>query len=295
MKYLINSVTEATTGRGRKYLRMQLYEVGGKSHKSVFWEPGSTEFKSGQVIDALTEESEFGGEAQLTVKAARVTTDDPGELFLPRTRQSIDGLYDELQQFVNSVVHPKLQGLLKLAIQDPRWKRAPAAKQMHHAYLGGLLEHSVNLCRLGDAVSKLYPTLRRDLLITGAILHDLGKMDEMSCGVTIEYTCEGELLGHIAIGMMRAAKWMEELEFSEELKLTVLHIIASHHGNLNFGAIKQPSILEAQVFSNLDGIDANIGKITALIEKAGPGKEFTDKQDFGSPRIYIGPSGLEEK
>ena len=164
---------------------------------------------------------------------------------------------------------------------------------MHHAYLGGLLEHTVNLCRLGNVMSELYPVLRRDLLITAAILHDIGKMEEMSCGVTIEYTVTGNLLGHIAVGILRADKWMGELEFSDDLRVTVLHLIASHHGNLNFGAIKQPSTLEAQVFSNLDGIDANIGKITALIEKAGAGKDFTDKQDFGSPAIYIGPSGLE--
>jgi 3'-5' exoribonuclease len=294
MKYLINSVTKATTGRGKAYLRMQLYEPGGKSWKAVFWDPGTTEYQSGQVIDALTEESEFGGEAQLTIKAARVTKDDPGELFLPRTTQSVDGLYDELKVFVTSVTNDHLKKLLEVAIDDQRWKRAPAAKQMHHAYLGGLLEHTVNLCRLADAVAKLYPILRRDLLITGAVLHDIGKQDEMSCGTTIEYTTPGELLGHIAIGMLRVAKWMDELEFSPELKLTVLHIIGSHHGNLNFGAIKQPAILEAQVFSNLDGVDAAIGKITALIEKAGT-KDWTDKQDFGSPRIYIGPSGLEEK
>jgi 3'-5' exoribonuclease len=195
---------------------------------------------------------------------------------------------------VTSVTNDHLKKLLEVAIDDQRWKRAPAAKQMHHAYLGGLLEHTVNLCRLADAVAKLYPILRRDLLITGAVLHDIGKQDEMSCGTTIEYTTPGELLGHIAIGMLRVAKWMDELEFSPELKLTVLHIIGSHHGNLNFGAIKQPAILEAQVFSNLDGVDAAIGKITALIEKAGT-KDWTDKQDFGSPRIYIGPSGLEEK
>lgn len=285
-KYLINSVTKATTGRGKTYLRGQLYEPGGKSHKFVMWE--DKEFKSGQVIDALVEESEFGGEAQLNIKAARVTNDDPGELFLPRTKQSIDGLYAELLDFVASVTDVQLQNLLQKATQDPRWKRAPAAKQHHHAFLGGLLEHTVNLCRLADAVAKLYPHLRRDLLITGAVLHDLGKMNEMSCGITIEYTPEGNLLGHVAIGLVRASEWMKELKFENELYLTVMHIIGSHHGNLNFGAIKQPSIVEAQVFCNLDGIDASIGKMLALVEKAGADREYTDKADFGSPALWLG-------
>jgi 3'-5' exoribonuclease len=288
-KYLINSVQEATTQRGKKYLRMQLFEPGGKAHKSVYWDAGSTVFKSGQVIDALAEESEFGGEAQLTIKAARVTDDDPGELFLPRTKRSVDGMYEELEDFVESVDSTLLRQLLLKATSDPRWKRAPAAKSNHHAFLGGLLEHTTNLCRLVDALAKLYPQLRRDLLITGAILHDLGKMDEMSSGVTIEYTAEGNLLGHIAIGLLRVSEWMKELAFDEELRLTVLHIVASHHGNLNFGAIKQPSIVEAQVFCDMDGMDAHIGKMDALVEKAGPGKEYTDKADFGSPALWLGP------
>lgn len=289
-KYLINSVTKATTKNGRTYLRGQLYEPGGKSHKFVMWE--EKDFKSGQVIDALVEESEFGGEAQLNIKAARVVNDDPGELFLPRTTQSVDGLYAELQAFVAEVKDEKLKGLLTLAVADPRWKRAPAAKTMHHAFLGGLLEHTVNLCRLGRVVSNLYPQLRLDLLLTGAILHDIGKQDEMSCGTTIEYTVSGELLGHVTIGLLRANKWMDELNFGEELRLTVLHIIGSHHGNVSYGAIKQPAIIEAQVFSNLDGIDANMGKMMAQIEKAGADKIWTDKPDFSSPRLYVGESGL---
>src|SRR5437899_1164819 len=149
-KYLINSVTKATTQRGKTYLRGQLYEPGGKSHKFVMWE--DKDFKSGQVIDALVEESEFNGETQLNIKAARVVNDDPGELFLPRTAQSVGGLHQELQQFVESVANDQLKQLLKLAVADERWKRAPAAKTMHHAFLGGLLEHTVNLCRLADAV-----------------------------------------------------------------------------------------------------------------------------------------------
>jgi 3'-5' exoribonuclease len=285
-KYLINSVNKASTKNGKAYLRLQLYEPGGRSWKAVLWE--DKDLKSGQVIEAWVEEGEFGGEQQLNVKACRVVDDDPGDLFLPRTKQSVDGLFEELQGFVNSLDDQKLRLLLKVAIDDPRWKRAPAGKTMHHAYLGGLLEHTVNLCRLSDAVAKLYPTLRRELLIAASVLHDLGKMDEMSCGVTIEYTVEGQLLGHIAIGLLRTDTWMKELGFDKDLRLTVLHLIASHHGNLAYGAIKQPSIVEAQVFSNLDGIDANLGKMTALVEKAGADKEWTDKADWGSPALWLG-------
>jgi 3'-5' exoribonuclease len=289
-KYLINSVNKATTKNGKVYLRLQLFEPGGKSHKAVFWE--DKPLVSGQVIEAWVEESEFGGEAQLNVKACRVTDDDPGELFLPRTSQSVDGLYTELLKFASEVENPLLKQLLEKATADPRWKRAPAAKVMHHAVLGGLLEHTVCLCRLAYAVAALYPMLRRDLLVTGAILHDIGKQDELSCGIVIDYTPIGELLGHISIGMLRVDKWMDELKFSPELRLVVLHIIGSHHGNMSYGAIKQPAIVEAQIFSNLDGIDANMGKMKALVEKAGADKIWTDKPDFSSSRLYIGETGL---
>jgi 3'-5' exoribonuclease len=266
---------------------LQLFEPGGKSHKGVFWE--DRELKSGQVIEAWVEESEFGGEAQLNIKACRVTDDDPGELFLPRTKQSVDGLYAELKNFVNEIKDEKLKALLSLATDDTRWKRAPAAKVNHHSYIGGLLEHSTNLCRLAYAVSALYPQLDRDLLIIGAILHDIGKIEEMSCGVTIEYTAAGNLLGHIYLGLSRVDKWIDTLDFDPVLRLKVLHVIASHHGNLNYGAIKQPSIVEAQVFSDLDGIDAHLGKMSALVEKAGQGKEWTDRADWGSPALWLGP------
>jgi len=259
----------------------------------VFWDPGSTKFKSGQVIDALTEDSEFAGEHQLNVKAARVVDDDPGELFLPRTSYSIDGLYEELNKFVAEITSEPLRKLLELAVIDPRWKRTPAAKQIHHAVIGGLLEHVTNLCRLAYSLAVLYPKLKRDLLVTAAILHDIGKQDELSNGVTIEYTLDGEILGHIVIGLLRVDKWMDELKFNDELRRTVRHLIISHHGSPQYGSPKSPMILEAQVFNNMDGIDANIGKITAAIEKAGPDKEWSDKVDW-KDRFYLGPTGLEK-
>lgn len=291
-KYLVQSVTKAATKGGKKYLRLKLFDDTGRQWPGVMWE--DRDLETGVLIDALTEQSDYNGEAQLNVKAFRVLSEKPTDAFLPRSKNDVDALLVELNSFVLSVSSGHLQAILAKAVRDDgheserRWRRGVAAKTMHHAFLGGLLEHTVNLCRLADAVSKLYPVLRRDLLITAAILHDIGKLDELTSDVNIEYTTDGNLLGHIVIGILRIDKWMDELGTPDETRRLVRHLIISHHGNLNFGSPKTPQIMEAQIFSNLDGLDAGMGAMLAAIEKAVPGKEWSDKVGFGQP-LYLGP------
>lgn len=283
--YLVQSVQTAQTKRGKDYLRMQLVEIGGKVHKAIMWE--SRELKQGSIIDALVEEDSFGGEAQLNVKAMRVIAAGPtGDEFLPRAAVDVGALMAELRGFIGTVVHDGIKRVLVLATKDPRWLRGPAAQMMHHAYLGGLLEHTVNLARLGDVVSKLYPVLRRDLLIAAAVLHDVGKLDEMRCDTCIEYVVEGKLLGHVIQGYERLCVWCAEESLDAPTTLLLKHIVLSHHGNPAFGAPKPPQILEAQIFSNLDGLDANIGGMLAAIKRA-EGKEWTDKTNTGQA-LYLG-------
>lgn len=288
MKYLVQSVSKSETRNKKPFLRMTLLEQGGKSYPGVFWDPGSFECVAGEYIDALVEEGEYKGEKQLNIKAARVTGAASDDAFLPRTPYSIDGLYAELTEFVGGVVDENIRKLLAAAIEDERWKRAPAAQIIHHAYLGGLLEHTVNICRLAHAVAALYPVIRRDLLVAGAVLHDIGKMDEMNCATVVEYTTAGQLLGHTSIGFQRVTRLMDKLAtpsvdahgVSGGLRLLIEHIILSHHGNKMYGAPTEPQLLEAQVFSNLDGIDATMGSMLAAIAKTTPGKMWSDKVGF---------------
>lgn len=284
-QYLVQTVTKATTKRGKDYLRMQLVEAGGRIHKAVMWE--SKDLDAGCVIDALVEEDSFGGEAQLNVKALRVIADKPkGDEFLPRATVDVGTLLVELKGFIDSVTDDGIKRVLTRAVQDPRWLRWPAAQGMHHAYLGGLLEHTTNLARLADAVSKLYPILRRDLLVAAAVLHDVGKLDEMSCDTNIEYVTEGKLIGHIIQGYERLLGWLEEENVDASTALLLKHLVLSHHGTQAFGSPKSPQLLEAQVFSNLDGLDANIGGMLAAIKRA-EGKEWTDKTNTGQA-LYLG-------
>jgi 3'-5' exoribonuclease len=286
-KYLVQGIGTAKTKRGKEYLRFTLVEVGGKQWPGVCWEPPATVPVNGNVVDALVEEGEFMGTKQLDVKAMRVVAEKPtSDEFLPRAKNDPATLMAELKGYIDSVTDPGIKKVLTLAVADPRWLRAPAAQSIHHAYLGGLLEHTVNLCRLVNAISPLYPKLRRDLLIAGAVLHDCGKMSEMSCETNIDYTNEGKLIGHIVIGFEWLIGWMEEANLPDETRLLLKHMVLSHHGQAAYGSPKSPQIIEAQAFSKMDGLDAEMGAALAAIEKS-DGKEWTDRPSRGEA-LYIG-------
>lgn len=283
-EYLVQSVSKCLTKTQKPYLRLQLFDRAGKSWPAMFWE--DMELTGGQVVKAMTEEGEYNGLPQLTISKMRVV-DTPPDDFLPRTSCNINTLQSELSDFITGVKDHKLRVLLVSVYADERWLRQPAAKGMHHAYLGGLLEHVVNLCRLVDHICQLYKFLNKDLLITAAILHDIGKMDEIGSALGFEYTTDGELLGHITLGLLRVDKLMDELEFPEDLRRKVRHLILSHHGQLEWGSPKVPMMLEAVVFHRLDELDANIAIVQTAISKTAPGKPWSDAVKY-KEHYYIG-------
>jgi 3'-5' exoribonuclease len=205
---------------------------------------------------------------------------------LPCTHCDVAELWRQLVGFAESLTNPYLKLLLTTLLDDPAlsaaYREAPAAKQLHHAWLGGLLEHVISLCTLADRVAPHYPLLDRDLLMTGVILHDIGKVRELSWEVGFEYTVEGMLLGHIQIGAALAERTMDSLpNFPPKLKTLVLHMILSHHGKLEFGSPKLPMIPEALVLNFIDDLDAKMQAVSSefdrsLREGKGPG-ELTNK------------------
>lgn len=285
-KFMVQSAIQATTGRGKAYLRLKLLEAGGKQWPAIFWEDRQG-LKGGTIVDALVEESEYSGEAQLTVHALRELPNEPPDSFLPKTPYNIEALFSELLSFVGSVVDSKFRQLLERSLTDEQWKRSPAATQFHHAHIGGLLEHTVNVCRLVDTVCLLYPRLRRDLLLSGAILHDYGKTEELNSGITIEYSDSGLLEGHIILGLLKVNRWMDELEFDKMRRDLLNHLIISHHGNKTMGSPKEPVVLEAQILCDLDGVDAHIGAITAVLDKTAADQVWSGKVKF-EQRYFLG-------
>jgi 3'-5' exoribonuclease len=172
--------------------------------------------------------------------------------------------------YVEGMKNPWLKQLVVRTLNDPavavRYKRAPAAKVMHHAYLGGLLEHVVALCGLAQLVATHYPELDVDLLLTAAVLHDVGKLDELCYERSVAYTTEGQLLGHIVMEVETVAKAMDAIEgFPANLKTVVQHILISHHGQYEFGSPKLPMIREALVFHYLDDMDSKMAAVRAAL------------------------------
>jgi len=236
------------------------------------WEPNdpriARDFDRGDIVKVRGSASRFKDTMQLKIDQLRKAADgeaDKADL-LPSTTYDVAALWAQVLGFVDSFTEPDLKRLLTTILSDPAlaaaYREAPAAKQLHHAWLGGLLEHVVSLLTLAERVVPHYPILHRDLVLTGVLLHDIGKIRELSWETGFEYTVEGQLLGHIQIGSALAERTMDSLpDFPPRLKTLVLHMILSHHGKLEFGSPKLPMIPEALVLNFLDDLDAKMQAI----------------------------------
>jgi 3'-5' exoribonuclease len=188
--------------------------------------------------------------------------------YLPKTTKDIGELWQTLAGFVATFQDPCLKALVEAFMSDPdiaeAYRTAPAAKTLHHAYIGGLLDHVVSLFRSCDLMCRNYPQINRDLLLTGAFLHDIGKIHELAYNRSFSYTTRGQLLGHMVIELeMLHAKIAQVPDFSSELKTLVEHLIISHHGQYEFGSPKLPMFPEALVLHYLDDLDSKMESMRA--------------------------------
>jgi 3'-5' exoribonuclease len=211
---------------------------------------------------------------QLTVHKLRRLADAEIDYsdYLPKTTKNIDALWQELVEFVATFQNPHLKALLQAFINDPQiayaYRNAPAAKTLHHAYIGGLLDHVVSLIRSCDLICRNYPNVNRDLVLAGAFLHDIGKIDELTFSRSFSYTTRGQLLGHMVIELeMLQAKLALVPEFPVELKTLLEHLIISHHGQYEFGSPKLPMFPEALLLHYMDDLDSKIESMRAQFER----------------------------
>src|SRR5258706_7718551 len=188
--------------------------------------------------------------------------------YLPKTSKDIDALWLTLAEFVASLQDNNLRALVQSFMADPEiaaaYKNAPAAKTLHHAYIGGLLDHVVSLFRSCDLVSRNYPQINRDLLLTGAFLHDIGKIHELTYNRSFSYSTRGQLLGHMIIELeMLQTKLAQLPDFPTDLKTLLEHLIISHHGQYEFGSPKLPMFPEALMLHYLDDLDSKMEAMRA--------------------------------
>jgi 3'-5' exoribonuclease len=215
----------------------------------------------------------FHNRPQLTIHKVRRMDDSEIEFgdYFPSSRRDPDEMWTELRGIVAGMTNPHLKGLLEALLDDEDvsrlYRRAPAAKQIHHAYLGGLIEHVLSLCALARMTAGHYPNVDLDLLLTGVVLHDIGKIYELNYERGFSYSNDGQLLGHINIGLRMVADKVRGLPgFPPPLRSLVDHMILSHHGQLEFGSPKLPQFPEALLLHFLDDLDSKMECMRALIE-----------------------------
>jgi 3'-5' exoribonuclease len=192
--------------------------------------------------------------------------------YLPKTTKDIGELWQTLAGFIATFQNPHLKGLVEAFMRDPEiaeaYRNAPAAKTLHHAYIGGLLDHVVSLFHSCDLVSRNYPQINRDLLLTGAFLHDIGKIHELTYQRSFSYTTRGQLLGHMIIELeMLQSKIAQVPGFPDDMKTLVEHMIISHHGQYDFGSPKLPMFPEALMLHYLDDLDSKMESMRAQFQR----------------------------
>ena len=273
--YLCRQRTTAMTKTGKEYENVILQDKTGSLDAKI-WDPhsmGIDEFDALDYVEVNGDVTVFNGQTQLSIKRARKISEtdvDPTN-YLPCTNKNIDEMMMELTKFIAGVNNPYYkQVLTKLFIDNTEFaeafKKHSAAKSVHHGFIGGLLEHTLSVAKMCDFFAKQYPILNRDLLMTSAICHDIGKVYELSDFPMNDYTDAGQLLGHIVMGSEMLGKIMDSIpDFPTELKNELKHCILAHHGELEYGSPKKPALIEAMALNLADNADAKIETMTELL------------------------------
>ena len=274
--FLAKEKTVGKTKTGNPYLSLRLADRTGEIEGRV-WDKASdfgSLFEKDDVIKVHGEVDEFQGVLQLRVLRLRKAAAGEFEAtdFLPQTAHDVDSMLSEIKGIAASLRNPHLRALLDSFLADEefvkKFKTAPAAKAMHHVYIGGLLEHTLSVLRLIRLVAPQYKAIDLDLILAGGFLHDIGKVDELAYERAFDYTDRGRLLGHITLTVEKIGKKIQSLpDFPETLSLLLKHLILSHHGEYVFGSPKRPKTLEALLLHHLDDLDAKINGFMAWIEK----------------------------
>jgi 3'-5' exoribonuclease len=261
-----------TTKNGTSYLALALGDAGGKIEARIWDRADRLDrlFDSGDVIRFQGRISSYQGRRQVVIsELTRVEPKDP-DRFLPAARRPVEEMLDELSGIAAGLA-PPLKELCQNILGDDKFRelftRAPAAKSVHHDYLGGLVEHTLSVTVMADLVAGRYPFLHRDLLLTGAILHDAGKALELTLTPAPDYTTTGRLVGHVTLGVNLVRDHLPA-DFPAGLADEVIHLILSHHGVLEFGSPKLPQTAEAVALNLCDEIDAKLNAVRSIIDQA---------------------------
>ena len=277
--YLCKNKQIALTKAGKEYGNLVLQDKTGTVDAKI-WDLGSPGVGNFETMDYVYVDADvtvFMGSNQMNVK--RIRKADEGEYiaadYLPVSAKNVDEMYGELLALIRGIGNPYLKKLAEsFFVDDGAFAKAfrfhSAAKTVHHGFVGGLLEHTLSVTKMCDYFSGAYPMLNRDLLLTAAMFHDLGKTKELSVFPENDYTDEGQLLGHIIIGTEMVSERIKKIPgFPEKLAVELKHCILSHHGELEYGSPKKPAILEALALNFADNADAKMETMIEVLKGAG--------------------------
>lgn len=274
--FLVRDKILAMAKNGKPYMTVKLIDRSGEVEGRI-WDrvdEFDSQFGKDDFIHVQGKASVYLGKMQLIIQDLRPLPEAEIDLadFLPVSRRSSEEMRAEFSLLIDSLSDPFLSRLMQGFFIDTEFMagflRAPAAKTMHHVYLGGLLEHSLAVAHLVEDVCRRYARLNRDLLLVGALLHDIGKVAELRYARSFDYTDEGKLVGHIVIGVEMVEDKIRAIDgFPRPLAVLVKHLLLSHHGQYEYGSPKRPKTLEAVVLNFLDDLDSKINGVQAHIEK----------------------------
>lgn len=278
--YFVKQKSTAMTKNGKPYDNVILQDKTGTIDGKI-WDPNSMgimDFDAMDYIDIKADVTTFNGVLQLNIKGTRKA--DEGEYnptdYLPCSTKDIGVMYQDLIKMIASVKNPYLNKLLNMIfVEDEKFasdfKKHSAAKTIHHSFIGGLLEHTLSVTKICEFFAKTYPVLNHDLVVTSAMLHDIGKVYELSPFPQNDYTDGGQLLGHIVIGYEVVGEKIKNIEgFPEKLAREVKHCILAHHGELEYGSPKKPALAEAFAINLADNADAKLETLTELLTGGKP-------------------------
>lgn len=277
--YLCKSKQIAQTKAGKDYGNLVLQDKTGTIDSKI-WDLGSPGICNFEAMDYVAVDADvtmFQGNNQLNIRRIRVA--DEGEYvpadYLPVSTKDIPKMYEELVGYVKSIKNPYLNQLASsYFVDDPAFAKAfqfhSAAKSVHHGFVGGLLEHTLSVVKMCDYFAGFYKEINRDLLLTAAMFHDIGKTKELSVFPENDYTDDGQLLGHIIIGTEMVSDRIRQIpDFPEKLAVELKHCILAHHGELEYGSPKKPALLEAMALNLADNADAKMETMIEVLRGAG--------------------------
>ncbi|MBQ1377037.1 MAG: HD domain-containing protein [Eubacterium sp.] len=287
--WLCKTKVNGTTKNGRSYYSLKLQDKTGVADGKVWDLSNSIEhFEANDFILVEADVQNYNNALQLNIRRIRKAASgeyDPAD-YMPVSQFGQDEMFAELKRYMDKVTNPYLKALLDAFFTDDAfvqsWKAHSAAKSVHHSFMGGLLQHTLRVTQLCYFMSLQYPVINRDLLLTAAIFHDVGKTRELSDFPENDYTDEGQLIGHIVIGYQMLKEKIDQIDgFPKKLETELLHCILAHHGEFEYGSPKKPALIEAAALYHADDTDAKLDIFVEEFEK-------TASADFLGVNKFLG-------